>query len=543
MNRANLLQKLSLQHQQWAKQTLRHCFASDPERATRYQLSAAGLWVDYSKNHLNDQTLSLLLNLAETCDVTTAINTLFCGGKINNTEQRAVLHTALRQQHDDPVLVDGQDVIPAIRAQQHKMRVLVDAVYQGRWVGYSGKAITDVVNIGIGGSDLGPRMVCKALTPFHTNKVRCHFVANVDGTDLALALKNCNPETTLFIVASKSFGTQETLINAQSARQWLLDAAQDNSATAKHFVAISSAVEKVKAFGIAEDNIFEMWDWVGGRYSLWSTIGLPIAMAIGMDNFMDLLHGAFECDTHFRTANVDQNMPVILALISLWYSSFWGAQSEAVIPYDTLLEYLPNYLQQLVMESNGKSVQRDGEPVTGTTSSVIWGGIGTNGQHAFHQLLHQGTLLCPVDFIMPRQSHYPLGEHHAALYANCLAQSQALMQGKTLEEATQELVDQGLTNKDARALAPHKVIAGNKPSNTVLVDKITPKTLGALIALYEHKTFVQSVIWNINAFDQWGVELGKQLGGPILHNLQTPQADFAVDSSTQQLLAQFQDLG
>ncbi|MDF2941043.1 MAG: glucose-6-phosphate isomerase [Gammaproteobacteria bacterium] len=539
MQPSAICEKLEQHKQSIEKQTMRELFKTEPTRAEHYSMEAAGLYLDYSKNRINDQTLALLSELAEESGLRSKIDAMFNGEKINLTEKRAVLHTALRNRSNRSVVIEGQDVMPLIHKQLQKIQGLVEAIHSGKWLGYSGKAIKDVVNIGIGGSDLGPKMMVSALSPYHTRHVNCHFVSNVDGTDIAETLKNLNPETTLFIVASKSFTTQETLMNALTARKWLLDKAHDEAATAKHFVAISSKPDKAKAFGINPENCFEMWDWVGGRYSLWSSIGLPIALAIGMEHFIELLEGAHAMDEHFKTAELPHNMPVILALLGIWYNNFFNAHSYAILPYDDYLEYLPAYLQQADMESNGKSVTIEGKPVTYATGPIIWGGAGTNGQHAFHQLLHQGTPLVPVDFIVPLKSHNPIGEHHAALFANCLAQSQAFMQGKTLEEAYQELLKQGMPENEAKALAPHKVIAGNKPNNMIVAEQFTPKTIGALVALYEHKIFVQSVIWNINAFDQWGVELGKQLGEPILASLLNKNNNHQYDGSTESLIARF----
>jgi len=522
-----------------ASEHMRTWFSADPKRSERYKLQAAGLMLDYSKNRILDETLKLLLQLAHESQLPAKIQAMFNGEKINQTENRAVMHVALRNRSAQPVLVDGKEVMPLVNEQLNKMRDLVEAVHSGKWLGFSGKKITDVVNIGIGGSDLGPKMLTYALTPYHTGDVKCHFVSNVDGTNIAETLKPLNPETTLFIVASKSFTTQETLMNSLSAREWLVTFAKDSNATAKHFIAISSKLDKVKAFGIDPTNCFEMWDWVGGRYSLWSSIGLPIALSVGMEHFLDLLKGAHAMDQHFKTADFSGNMPVILGLLGIWYNNFFNSHSYAVLPYDDYLQYLPAYLQQADMESNGKSVTVDGQPVSYATGPVIWGGVGTNGQHAFHQLLHQGTSLIPVDFIIPLQSHNPLGEHHAALYANCLAQAQAFMQGKTWDEAFNELVQSGLTTEHAKRLAAHKVIPGNKPNNIIMVEKFTPETLGAIIALYEHKIFVQSVIWNINAYDQWGVELGKQLGEPILRSLLNENSSSQYDSSTYDLIERF----
>ncbi len=521
-----------VQHQQVLKNiSLKQLFADCPNRFSQYHITAGGLLLDFSKNHLTHESLDLLMQLTRQVGLEQQITDMFSGQKINQTEQRAVLHTALRSPHT-ALSIDDQPIDKLISTQLNKMANLVNKIQTQQWLGFTNKPIQSVVNIGIGGSDLGPRMVCHALAPYHHTGITCYFVSNVDSTDLATVLAKLDPETTLFIVASKSFTTQETLMNAESARDWLLETAKMREAIRQHFIAISSQPERAKKFGIDADNVFEMWDWVGGRYSLWSTIGLPIALATSMETFKALLAGAHEMDQHFRDTPFHQNMPVILALLGIWYHNFWGTDSHAVIPYDQSLAYLPNYLQQLDMESNGKRVDRTGRPVDYQTGPIIWGSVGTNGQHAFHQLLHQGTETVPVDFIIAKQTHYPIADHHAALYANCLAQSQALMLGKDIEQARKECLDQGYSTEAATALAPHKVIPGNKPSNTILIDKLTPQTLGALIALYEHKVFVQSAIWNINAFDQWGVELGKQLGKPILSQILSGQSNKQMDSST-----------
>jgi len=521
-------------------QTLPELFTQDPQRAERYQLYAAGIHLNYSRNPINEATLSALVDIAQQANVAGKREAMFRGDKINSTEQRAVLHTALRQLDDTPIFIDGTDIIAEIRATQQKMFQLVKAIHGGKWTGYSGKHITDVVNIGIGGSDLGPRLVTEALSPYHTGHVNCHFVANVDGSDLSQTLATLNPETTLFIVASKSFTTQETLMNATSARCWLVTAAGSEDVVTKHFIAISSQLDKVAEFGIDTDNCLTMWDWVGGRYSLWSAIGLPIALAVGMTHFLELLTGANAMDTHFVEAPLSHNMPVILALLGVLQHNVYGCSSQAVLPYDQHLALLPDYLQQADMESNGKSVQLDGSPVIRQTGPVIWGNVGTNGQHAFHQLLHQGTQTIPVDFVVALQNHHNLTEHHAALVANCLAQAQALMQGKTEEQAFHELCEQGMDKTEAMHLAPHKVIAGNKPSNIIYFKQLTPPTLGALLALYEHKIFAQGIIWNINSFDQWGVELGKQLGKPIFNALLNGEA-LNADSATLHLVKAFRE--
>jgi glucose-6-phosphate isomerase len=485
---------------------------------------------------MTEQTLSLLLDLARQAELPAWIEKMFRGEKINFTEQRAVLHVALRNRSNEPIHVDGEDVMPRVNAVLQKMRQFSDVVRSGQWRGYSGKAIQDVVNIGIGGSDLGPVMVTEALRPYGQPGLNVHFVSNIDGTHIAETLKHLNPETTLFIVASKTFTTQETITNANTAKDWFLKTANDDSAVAKHFVALSTNADAVSRFGIDTANMFEFWDWVGGRYSLWSAIGLSIAIYIGMDHFEELLSGAHAMDQHFRTTALEHNLPVILALLGIWYNNFFGAQSHAILPYDQYLHRFAAYFQQGDMESNGKRVNRSGEAVEYSTGPVIWGEPGTNGQHAFYQLIHQGTKLIPCDFIAPVISHNPIGEHHKILLSNFFAQTEALMKGKDEAEARAELQAAGLSGNALEALLPHKVFAGNKPSNSLFVEKITPKNLGALIALYEHKIFTQGVIWNINSFDQWGVELGKQLAKAILPELQDNQPVDSHDSSTNGLI-------
>lgn len=494
--------------------TIIELFANHPTRIPDYTLQAAGISLDYSKNRIDQACLNALIKLANDAKLKDRIEAMFTGERINSTEGRAVLHTACRNLTGHEVCVEGVDVMPEIHTQLNKMAAFVDQIHSGQWLGATGEQITDVINLGIGGSDLGPHMVTKALTPYHVEGIQTHFVSNVDGSDLAYTLAKCRPESTLFIVASKSFTTQETLLNANSARKWLTDALGD--VTDKHFVAITSKPDLANAFGINPANCFEMWDFVGGRYSLWSTIGLPIALACGMENFRALLAGAHEMDKHFRSAPFTENMPVILALLGVWYRNVFNFSTHAILPYDQTLDLLPSYLQQLDMESNGKSVNVDGHALKTQSGPIIWGSAGTNGQHAFHQLLHQGTSVVPADFILFKKPHHNLPEHHQVLTAHCLAQMQALMEGKSRDQAYDELITQGLNEEQAKKRAPHKLIAGNKPSNLLLMEQLTPESLGALIALYEHKVFVQSVIWNINAFDQWGVELGKQLAGPLL---------------------------
>jgi glucose-6-phosphate isomerase len=469
---------------------------------------------------------------------------MLTGEKINCTEHRAVLHTALRAAVDAkhaPILVDGHDVLPGVRRVLDKMRGFTEDVRSGAWRGYSGKVITDVVNIGIGGSFLGPLMVCEALYSY-TGKVKTHFVSNIDSTDLQEKLELLDPETTLFIVASKTFTTQETLMNARSARDWFLHRAGEAKHIAKHFVALSTNAKEVAAFGIDVSNMFEFSDWVGGRYSLWSAIGLPIALAVGMDNFEELLRGGYEMDTHFRTAPLEQNMPVVLALLGVWYNNFYDVSKQALLPYDQALEHFVPYFQQADMESNGKRVDRDGKTVDYSTGPILWGGVGTNGQHAYFQIIHQGTQMIPADFIAAAQTNFPLGEHHAVLLSNFFAQPEALMRGKTEAEARAELQAAGLDAKAIEALLPHKVFVGNKPTTSILFQKLTPRTLGKLIALYEHKIFVQGIIWNINSFDQWGVELGKQLATHIQAELRSGEEISAHDSSTNGLIHHYNAL-
>ncbi|HLV21716.1 MAG TPA: glucose-6-phosphate isomerase [Polyangiaceae bacterium] len=523
---------------------LRDLFAADPTRFEKFSLALDDLLFDYSKNRITEQTLGLLVRLAEEADVPGFTARLFAGEKLNVTEGRAVLHVALRNRSNRPIRVDGRDVMPEVNAVLAKMRAFSERVRSGAWTGHTGKRIEHVVNIGIGGSDLGPVMVTEALRPYWAPGLDCHFVSNVDGTDISETLRRVDPETTLFLVASKTFTTQETMANARSARAWLIERLGDERAVAKHFVALSTNAEQVRAFGIDPDNMFEFWDWVGGRYSLWSAIGLSIACMVGMDRFEELLTGAFDVDEHFRTAPLAENIPVIMALLGIWYRNFFGAASYAILPYDQYLKRLPAYLQQADMESNGKGVDRQSRPITDyATGPIIWGEPGTNGQHAFYQLIHQGTELVPADFIVPLRSHNPIGEHHAMLLANCFAQTEALMRGKTAEEARAELGRAGLAPERVAELAPHKVFPGNRPTNTLVVDQLTPRALGRLIALYEHKIFVQGVIWNVNSYDQWGVELGKQLAGKILPELQARGEVTGHDSSTNALIARYQARG
>lgn len=503
-------QKLAEHKQEMAAVSMKSLFEADPSRAEKYTTQAAGWTLDYAKNRANEKTISLLTDLAKEAGLESAIKGMFSGAHINNTEDRSVLHIALRaSQAQESLMVDGVNVLAEVRATLKQMEQFVAQLHSGEWKGYSGKTITDVVSIGIGGSYLGPKVVAEALTPYKKDNIKVHFVANIDGSDITGKLKQLNPETTVFVISSKTFGTLETLSNANAARDWFLSNGGTQENVSKHFAAVSSNVKKAVDFGMAKENIFPMWDWVGGRYSLWSAIGLPVAIAVGMDNFYALLDGAHHMDEHFRTAPFEENLPVIMGALGVWYINFHNAQTHALIPYDHYLRAMPAHIQQLDMESNGKANLLNGDGVETDTGPIIWGGAGTNGQHAYHQLLHQGTRLVPVDFIAPLASHNPIGEHHTQLFANCLSQSQALMVGKTLEQAEQELRDAGATAEQVAKIAPHKVIKGNRPSNTLLTDKMTPATVGALIALYEHRTFVQGTIWGINSFDQWGVELGK----------------------------------
>jgi len=515
---------------------MRQMFADDPERFANFSVRFEDILVDYSKNRVTGETMGLLRALAEDVGLKTWTERLFAGSKINITENRAVLHIALRNRSNRPILVDGKDVMPDVNRVLKQMREFSEAVRSGAWKGYSGKSITDVVNIGIGGSDLGPVMVTEALKPYGLEGLNVHFVSNIDGTHIAETTKHLNPETTLFIVASKTFTTQETITNAETARAWFLKAANDEAAVAKHFVALSTNAKEVAKFGIDTKNMFEFWDWVGGRYSLWSAIGLPIMVFIGPDNFEALLDGAHAMDEHFRRAPIEQNIPAILGLLGVWYNNFFDAQTHAILPYDQYLHRFPAYFQQGDMESNGKGVTREGLAADCSTGPVIWGEPGTNGQHAFYQLIHQGTKLVPGDFIAPIESHNPIGEHHPILLSNFFAQTEALMKGKAEAEVRAELVALGVTGEALEKLLPHKVFTGNRPTNSILVKKITPRTLGSLIAMYEHKIFTQGIVWNINSFDQWGVELGKQLAKAILPELAGAEPVTSHDSSTNGLI-------
>lgn len=518
---------------------LKALFAEDSQRFEKFSTSfGSDILVDYSKNLINEETLQHLFKLANETELTSAISAMFSGEAINQTEGRAVLHTALRNRSNQPVMVDGEDVMPAVNAVLEKIESFTNRVIEGDWKGYTGKAITDVVNIGIGGSDLGPYMVTEALAPYK-NHLNLHFVSNVDGTHIAETLKKVDPETTLFLIASKTFTTQETMTNAHSARDWFLESAQDEAHVAKHFAALSTNAKSVSEFGIDTENMFEFWDWVGGRYSLWSAIGLSIALSVGYDNFVELLEGAHEMDNHFVETPLEDNIPTILALIGLWYNNFHGAETEAILPYDQYLHRFAAYFQQGNMESNGKYVDRNGNAVTYQTGPIIWGEPGTNGQHAFYQLIHQGTKLIPCDFIAPAISHNPISDHHPKLMSNFFAQTEALAFGKSQETVKAEFAKAGKSAEEVAELVPFKVFEGNRPTNSILVKEITPRTLGNLIAMYEHKIFVQGVIWNIFSFDQWGVELGKQLANQILPELAGCEDVSSHDSSTNGLINAF----
>ncbi|ASX10086.1 glucose-6-phosphate isomerase [Aeromonas dhakensis] len=515
---------------------LKDLFAQDPQRFDKFSLTFGGdILVDYSKNLITEETLKLLVDLAKETDLRSAIDAMFNGDKINMTEGRSVLHVALRNRSDRPIESDGKDVMPEVNAVLAKMKGFCEKIISGEWKGYTGKAIQHVVNIGIGGSDLGPVMITEALRPYK-NHLQMHFVSNVDGTHIAETLKEIDAETTLFLVASKTFTTQETMTNALTARDWFIKIAGDKAHVAKHFAALSTNGKAVAEFGIDTNNMFEFWDWVGGRYSSWSAIGMPIALSVGFENFEALLQGAFEMDMHFATASYEQNVPVLLALIGLWYNNFHGAESEAILPYDQYMHRFPAYFQQGNMESNGKYVDRNGKPVDYQTGPIIWGEPGTNGQHAFYQLIHQGTKLIPCDFLAPAISHNPIGDHHPKLLANFFAQTEALAFGKSKEQVEAEFLAAGKTLEQVKDLVPFKVFEGNRPTNSILFKSLTPKTLGSLIAMYEHKIFVQGAIWNIFSFDQWGVELGKQLANKILPELNTAEAVTSHDCSTNGLI-------
>lgn len=529
-------QKLSEHFNTVQNVTIASLFANDANRFANFSLKFNNdFLVDFSKNRISAETMNLLRELAEETDVASAIESMFTGEKINATEGRAVLHTALRNMSNNPVFVDGQDVMPNVKAVLAKMKEFCNKVISGEWKGYTGKAITDIVNIGIGGSDLGPCMITEALGAYH-NHLKSHFVSNVDGTHIVETLKKLNPETTLFLIASKTFTTQETMTNAHSARNWFLNTAKDEKFIAKHFAALSTNEKLVSEFGIDTHNMFEFWDWVGGRYSSWSAIGLSIALAVGFENFEKLLKGAYEMDNHFRNAPFDKNIPITLALIGIWYNNFYKFESEAILPYDQYMARFPAYFQQGNMESNGKYIDRNGNKVNYQTGPIIWGEPGTNGQHAFYQLIHQGTKIIPCDFIAPAISHNPLNDHHQKLLSNFFAQTEALAFGKSRETVISEFEAKNMTKEQYEPLVPFKVFEGNRPTNSILVKQITPETLGALIAMYEHKIFVQGVIMNIFSFDQWGVELGKQLAGKILPELKDDSTITGHDSSTNGLI-------
>lgn len=520
------------------EKTLKDLFSEDAERFQKFSVQLEDIFLDFSKNRITDETLALLVQLANECQLKEAIEAMFAGEKINVTEGRQVLHTALRNQSAEPVLVDGEDVMPKVKAVLAHMKSFTERILSGEWKGFTGKEISDVVNIGIGGSDLGPVMVTEALKAYKT-RLNMHFVSNVDGTHIAETLKDLNPETTLFLIASKTFTTQETMANAKSAKDWFLAAGAAESDVAKHFAALSTNEEGVAAFGIDTQNMFEFWDWVGGRYSLWSAIGLSIALGIGFDNFEKLLEGAYAADVHFKEADFQQNIPVILALLGIWYNNFFDAESHAILPYDQYLHRFAAYFQQGDMESNGKYIDRNGQRVDYQTGPIIWGEPGTNGQHAFYQLIHQGTKLIPCDFIAPAVSLNPLANHHQMLLSNFFAQTEALMNGKGEDEVVAELKKAGKSEEEIQKIKNFKVFEGNRPTNSFLIKKITPYTLGTLVALYEHKIFVQGVIWNVYSFDQWGVELGKQLANKILPELEDAADISSHDSSTNGLINQY----
>lgn len=536
LTQSSAWQSLSKHQSEIRKLTMREMFAGDAKRFDKFSLRLDDILFDYSKNLITEETKALLIGLARQSNLSDWIKRQFSGEKINTSEARAVLHTALRSPKDRTVLVDGKNIIPDVHRVLDHMRRFSDAIRSGATLGHTGKKIRHIVNIGIGGSALGPLMACEALKPFGSPDLTAHFVSNVDATDIAETLKKLDAETTLFIISSKTFTTQETLANAHTARAWLVEHLGNEAAVAKHFAAVSTNLSETSRFGIDTENVFEFWDWVGGRYSLWSAIGLPIALYIGMKNFELLLAGGHAMDEHFRNAPLENNIPVILGLLGVWYGNFFGTGSYAILPYDQYLQHFPAYLQQLEMESNGKRVDRDGSPVDYDTHFVVWGEPGTNGQHSFYQLIHQGTRMVPADFLAPLTSYNPIGEHHAMLLSNCFAQTEALMLGKTEPEARAELVAQGLTGEALENLLPYKLFPGNRPTNTLLFEKLDPYTLGRLIALYEQKIFVQSVVWNINAFDQWGVEFGKQLANKLLPELHSKETVVTHDSSTNNLI-------
>lgn len=534
--------KLEAHFEQARDAQMKQLFADDPDRFNRFSIQFEDILVDFSKNRITDETLQLLLELAKECKLQDSIEQMFTGAPINETEGRSVLHIALRNRTNLPIMVDGKDVMPEVNEVLGRMETFANQMVNGERLGFTGKPLRTIVNIGIGGSDLGAVMVTEALKPYWKPGMQVHFVSNVDGTHMAETLKQCDPETTLFMIASKTFTTQETMTNARTARSWFLEAAGNEEEVAKHFVAISTNADAVKDFGIAPENMFGFWDWVGGRYSLTSAIGLPIACTIGFDHFRQLLEGFHSMDLHFRETELDKNLPVLLALIGIWYNNFFGAESEAILPYDQYLHRFPAYFQQGNMESNGKYVDRSGQPVDYQTGPIIWGEPGTNGQHAFYQLIHQGTKLIPCDFIAPAISHNPIGDHHAKLLSNFFAQTEALMMGKSENEVSAELEAEGKTPSEIEQLLPFKVFEGNRPTNSILLKKLTPRSLGSLIALYEHKIFTQGIIWNIFSFDQWGVELGKQLAKKILPELDGAEDVSSHDASTNGLINAWKEM-
>jgi glucose-6-phosphate isomerase len=538
----NAWNRLEEYHFEFEGKHLKELFANDAKRFQKYSLKFEEILVDFSKNLVDDEVREALLELADECELKDAIESMFTGQKINATEDRSVLHVALRNRSNTPIIVDGENVMPEVNAVLDQMKDFSEKVISGAWKGYTGKAITDIVNIGIGGSDLGPLMVTEALKPYKKENINLHFVSNVDGTHIAETLKLVNPETTLFIVASKTFTTQETMTNANSAKDWFLKTAKDEAFVKFHFAAVSTNAKAVSAFGIDTKNMFRFWDWVGGRYSLWSAIGLSIACGIGFENYIELLEGAHAMDNHFRNTKFEKNIPVILALIGIWYNNFYGAETEAILPYDQYMHRFSAYFQQGNMESNGKYVDRNGEQVDYQTGPVIWGEPGTNGQHAFYQLIHQGTKLIPCDFIASAINHNQLGDHHVKLLANFFAQTEAMMVGKTAEQVEAELKAAGKSEAEIAELLPFKVFLGNIPTNSILIKKLTPRALGSLIAMYEHKIFVQGIIWNIYSFDQWGVELGKQLANAILPELITDKTVTGHDASTNGLINAYKEM-
>lgn len=531
--------KLKSHHNQMQSKQMKELFKKDEQRFDKYSIVLNEILFDYSKNILTDETLDLLLELAKECHLEEAKKAMFSGEKINGSENRAVLHTALRNFTEESLILHGENIMLQVRESRHKMKEFCRKIHSGEWKGFSGKKIKNIVNIGIGGSDLGPVMVTETLKSYWLKGIQPFFISNIDGTQIVEILKNLNPEETLFLIASKTFTTQETMTNANTAKEWFLKSAKDSEHVSKHFVALSTNSEEVQKFGISSENMFPFWDWVGGRYSLWSSIGLSIALAIGYDNFEELLKGAEASDIHFKSADCEKNIPVIMALIGIWYTNFFGAETEAILPYDQYMHRFPAYFQQGNMESNGKHVDRNGNMINYQTGPIVWGEPGTNGQHAFYQLIHQGTHFIPCDFIAPANSHNPIGKHHQILISNFLAQTEALMNGKTEEEVNRELEEKELSPLEREKLIPFKVFTGNKPTNSFLIKEITPFNLGSLIALYEHKIFVQGVIWNIYSFDQWGVELGKQLAQKVLPELEDENPVNSHDSSTNGLINAF----